>query len=90
MCKKCKKAFRKDINEHFEEADEYCPNCDNHFMPEAKTPETEGKLIFDIKMEKGHENHIVRDDREKERGKTLQEAIWTAVDSDESDEDFKI
>lgn len=25
MCKKCKKAFRKDINEEFEEADEHCP-----------------------------------------------------------------
>ena len=89
MCKKCKKAFRKEVN-LFEEADEYCPHCDNHYMIEAKTPETEGKLIIDIKMEKGHEGQVTLDSREKERGKTLQEAIWTAVDSDESDDDFKI
>ena len=31
ICKKCKKAFRKDIVE-FEESDEYCPHCDNHFV----------------------------------------------------------
>ena len=24
-CKKCRKVFRKDINEDFEEADEFCP-----------------------------------------------------------------
>jgi uncharacterized CHY-type Zn-finger protein len=27
-CKKCKKCFRKDMNE-FEDSDEYCPHCDN-------------------------------------------------------------
>ena len=42
-CKKCKKVFRKDVSE-FEEADEHCPHCDNHFIIEAKTPETEGHL----------------------------------------------
>ncbi|KAK6580919.1 hypothetical protein PZA11_006407 [Diplocarpon coronariae] len=36
-CKKCKKAFRKDAQE-FEESDEYCPHCDNHFVLEAVTP----------------------------------------------------
>ena len=30
-CKKCKKCFRKDAQE-FEEADEYCPHCDNHYV----------------------------------------------------------
>ncbi|TVY50951.1 Uncharacterized protein LCER1_G006916 [Lachnellula cervina] len=35
-CKKCKKAFRKDGQE-FEESDEYCPHCDNHFVLEAVT-----------------------------------------------------
>ena len=29
-CKTCKKAFRKDIQQ-FEESDEYCPHCANHF-----------------------------------------------------------
>ncbi|KAL1974916.1 hypothetical protein VTN31DRAFT_5120 [Thermomyces dupontii] len=38
-CKKCKKCFRKDASE-FEESDEYCPHCDNHFVIEAKTPQT--------------------------------------------------
>ena len=25
VCKKCKKVFRKDVDEDFEEADEFCP-----------------------------------------------------------------
>lgn len=36
-CKKCKKCFRKDTQE-FEDSDEYCPHCDNHFVLDAKTP----------------------------------------------------
>ena len=31
ICKKCKRAFRKDLT-RFEEEDEYCPHCDNHFV----------------------------------------------------------
>lgn len=31
MCKKCKKAFRKDMS-NYEESDEYCPHCDNHYV----------------------------------------------------------
>ncbi|KAJ7678585.1 CHY zinc finger domain-containing protein, partial [Mycena olivaceomarginata] len=31
MCKKCKKAFRKDMSV-YEESDEYCPHCDNHYV----------------------------------------------------------
>lgn len=30
----CKKAFRKDMTQ-YEEADEYCPNCDNHYVSTA-------------------------------------------------------
>eukprot|EP00051_Salpingoeca_urceolata_P033365 m.20336 g.20336 ORF g.20336 m.20336 type:complete len:114 (-) comp6140_c0_seq1:479-820(-) len=37
-CKKCKKVFRKDMSV-FEEADEFCPRCDNHFVIPAKTPQ---------------------------------------------------
>jgi hypothetical protein len=37
-CKKCKKCFRKDARE-FEDSDEYCPHCDNHFVIEAITPQ---------------------------------------------------
>eukprot|EP01115_Flamella_aegyptia_P010020 TRINITY_DN4349_c0_g1_i2.p1 TRINITY_DN4349_c0_g1~~TRINITY_DN4349_c0_g1_i2.p1 ORF type:complete len:78 (-),score=16.52 TRINITY_DN4349_c0_g1_i2:62-295(-) len=29
-CKKCKKVFRKDFSD-FDESDEYCPHCDNHY-----------------------------------------------------------
>ncbi|KAJ2157194.1 hypothetical protein GGF46_004672 [Coemansia sp. RSA 552] len=36
-CKKCKKPFRKDVND-YEEEDEFCPHCDNHYVIEAKTP----------------------------------------------------
>ncbi|KAJ4422462.1 hypothetical protein N0V82_002912 [Gnomoniopsis sp. IMI 355080] len=36
-CKKCKKCFRKNV-EDWDESDEYCPFCDNHFVLEAKTP----------------------------------------------------
>lgn len=47
-CKKCKKCFRKDMTE-FEDSDEYCPHCDNHFVIEAKEPkarlEVEGEDI---------------------------------------------
>ncbi|KAF9012614.1 hypothetical protein BDQ17DRAFT_1232186 [Cyathus striatus] len=38
ICKKCKKAFRKDMAA-YEESDEYCPHCDNHYVIEAKTPQ---------------------------------------------------
>ncbi|KAI0645090.1 CHY zinc finger-domain-containing protein [Trametes meyenii] len=38
LCKKCKKAFRKDMT-NYEESDEYCPHCDNHYVIEAKTPQ---------------------------------------------------
>lgn len=31
ICKKCKKAFRKDMA-NYEESDEYCPHCDNHYV----------------------------------------------------------
>jgi uncharacterized CHY-type Zn-finger protein len=37
-CKKCKKAFRKDMLT-FEEADEYCPFCDNKYIVDAVTKE---------------------------------------------------
>jgi Zn finger protein HypA/HybF involved in hydrogenase expression len=47
-CKKCKKAFRKDAQE-FDESDEYCPHCDNHFVIDALTPkprlEVEGEDV---------------------------------------------
>lgn len=63
MCKKCKKAFRKDMS-NYEESDEYCPNCDNHYVIEAKTPKpvlgVEGEdLRVDARM--------IKDEREKQK-----------------------
>ncbi|ORZ06081.1 hypothetical protein BCR42DRAFT_361423 [Absidia repens] len=39
-CKKCKKAFRKNVLD-YEEEDEYCPHCDNHYVLEALMPEAQ-------------------------------------------------
>ena len=86
-CKKCKKVFRKTMEE-YEEADEFCPGCDNHYVIEAKTRETEGKLVIEFKAEKGHEHKMFKDDREKDRARVLDpDTMWK--DSEESDEDFK-
>ncbi|KAL3463654.1 hypothetical protein BJX64DRAFT_115149 [Aspergillus heterothallicus] len=58
-CKKCKKCFRKHAAE-FEESDEYCPHCDNHFVLDAVTPnarlEVEGE---DIRID----SRMIKDDR---------------------------
>ena len=37
-------------NSEFEEADEYCPHCDNHFVIPAKTPE----LRIEVEGEEGY------------------------------------
>jgi uncharacterized CHY-type Zn-finger protein len=37
-CKKCKKVFRKNMND-YDESDEYCPHCDNKYVVDAKMPE---------------------------------------------------
>lgn len=62
-CKKCKKCFRKDI-ETFEESDEYCPHCDNHFYIEAVEPkarlEVEGE---DVRKDA----RMIRDERVKQK-----------------------
>lgn len=60
-CKKCKKCFRKDPKE-FEEADEYCPHCDNHFVLDAVTP----KAAISVESEDVRvDNRMIRDDRVK-------------------------
>ena len=81
VCKKCKKVFRKNIEE-YEEADEHCPGCDNHYVVEAKTPDTEGHMVIEYKAQKGFEHKMYKDERERVRERVL------APDS-ESDEDFK-
>lgn len=64
-CKKCKKCFRKDVTE-FEEADEYCPHCDNHFVIEALTP----KPAITIEGDDARmDNRMLKDDRVKQSAK---------------------
>ncbi|KAI0603235.1 hypothetical protein F4775DRAFT_532627 [Biscogniauxia sp. FL1348] len=58
-CKKCRKCFRKDAQE-FEEADEYCPHCDNHFVIEAVVP----KPALTIEGDDARvNNRMIKDDR---------------------------
>ena len=85
-CKKCKKVFRKDVTE-FEDADEYCPHCDNHYIIEAKTPMTEGVLKIEFTMEKGHENEIFKDDRQKPREQVLMQEAPSEKELEELDLD---
>ncbi|KAJ7043403.1 hypothetical protein C8F04DRAFT_1072050 [Mycena alexandri] len=61
MCKKCKKAFRKDMSV-YEESDEYCPHCDNHYVIDAKTPQAVVKVEGeDIRVDA----RMIKDDRVK-------------------------
>ena len=58
-CKKCHKCFRKDASD-FEEADEYCPHCDNHFVLPAKTPAAALSVeSADVRVD----NRMLKDDR---------------------------
>ncbi|WYZ40637.1 hypothetical protein EsH8_IV_000978 [Colletotrichum jinshuiense] len=58
-CKKCKKCFRKDAQE-FEESDEYCPHCDNHFVLEAVTP----KAAISVEGEDARkDSRMIKDER---------------------------
>lgn len=38
ICKKCRKAFRKDLRDFDPETDSYCPHCDNHFVFTSAQP----------------------------------------------------
>jgi len=58
-CKKCRKTFRKDAST-FEESDEYCPHCDNHFVLEAKT----AKPMLKFEGEDARiDSRMIKDDR---------------------------
>lgn len=60
-CKKCRKVFRKDATE-FEESDEYCPRCDNHYVLEALEPKPALKFESeDIRLDA----RVLKDDRIK-------------------------
>ncbi|KAI9476370.1 MAG: CHY zinc finger-domain-containing protein [Benjaminiella poitrasii] len=58
-CKKCKKAFRKDMID-YEEEDEYCPHCDNHYVIDAVIPEPKLNIeTEDIRVD----SRVVKDER---------------------------
>jgi hypothetical protein len=58
-CKKCKKCFRKDSRE-FEDSDEYCPHCDNHFVIDAIEPKAALSLETpDVRKD----SRMLKDDR---------------------------
>lgn len=60
-CKKCRKCFRKDASE-FEESDEYCPHCDNHFVLDALTPKAAISVEgADVRVD----SRMIKDDRVK-------------------------
>ena len=44
-----------------------CYRCDNHYVIPAETPEDKGKLVIEFEQEKGHENKMFIDEREKDR-----------------------
>ena len=68
ICKKCRKAFRKNVEE-FDESDEYCPNCDNHYVLDAKTPQAALKVeSADTRMDA----RMLKDDRlQQEEERTI-------------------
>ncbi|KAH3765838.1 transcription factor [Pelomyxa schiedti] len=65
-CKKCRKVFRKDVRD-FDETDEFCPHCDNHYVLPAKTPER--KLVVELEGSLD----MVRDDRTKSKSSVRRE-----------------
>lgn len=73
ICKKCKKAFRKDMTV-YEESDEYCPHCDNHYVIEAKTPQA----VVGVEGEDARKDaRMIKDERVKQ---DAYRSIFTGVD----------
>lgn len=81
-CKKCKKVFKKDLlytygdgrkiltcsisRQQLEDADEYCPFCDNHFVIEAAEPQP-------VVAIEGDDPRLIRDHRMRQRNAPLLE-----------------
>ncbi|KAH8549402.1 CHY zinc finger-domain-containing protein [Umbelopsis sp. PMI_123] len=75
-CKKCKKPFRKDLSD-YEDEDEYCPHCDNHYVLEAIEPEASlGVEGEDIRID----SRMIKDERTK-----LKKNITSIFDVEASD-----
>ena len=66
----------------------YYYSCDNQYIIEAKEAAEQGKLVIEFKAEKGHENKMFIDEREKQRERVLQQSAWE--DDSESDDDYKL
>ena len=47
-------------------------------------------MVIEFKAEKGHENKMFKDEREKERNRVLQKENEGWEEDSESDEDFKV
>jgi DNA-directed RNA polymerase subunit RPC12/RpoP len=71
-CKKCKKTFRKDMSD-YDDADEYCPHCDNHYVLEVEQkqrgsgePEYDGRVIdtsiLDDRMRQNFDDLLMDDE----------------------------
>jgi hypothetical protein len=71
-CKKCKKCFRKDARD-FEEADEYCPHCDNHFVLEAVTPKPAITVEGD---DPRVNNRMIKDERTKKGSEPIKFSVF--------------
>ena len=52
MCKKCKKAFRKSMAE-YDESDEYCPHCDNHYVSARLSYRGQSRIVV-VSWTAGH------------------------------------
>ncbi|KAF9075543.1 hypothetical protein BDP27DRAFT_1315243 [Rhodocollybia butyracea] len=75
MCKKCKKAFRKDMTA-YEESDEFCPHCDNRYVIDAKTPHA----VVGVEGEDARiDSRMLKDDRVKSKNN---QSVFT-MDPDE-------
>lgn len=57
----------------YDDADEYCPHCDNHYVIEAKTPQA---MLVAESEDSRVDSRMIRDDRvEEHRQKGLQESL---------------
>lgn len=66
LCKKCRKAFRKDLaSGELDDSDEYCPNCDAHYVLAAKLPAPQGLVAVHGEADVRQDNSVVLDDRAK-------------------------
>ena len=67
----------------FDESDEYCPNCDNHFVIEAETPQTRAVNDGKAKIIVGAEGDTQREAeelREQMMKRIMEEGIDDLLD----------